>query len=170
MRRTFAITAVLFLFSALFFVFVCAAGSMDVNSEAAALVKKPWKGHWIGNMYIVGYCPDGSLQVLDIGKGFATHMGASKWIATICLNPITGLGEGKAVITGANGDAVYLAISIRSHGIGGPNGTWYETETVTGGTGRFADATGSGTSNGSWVATSETSFSWVGVSDGKLMY
>ncbi len=151
MRRVLVFSAILLLCSVLSFAVVCTADDTETNSRSAALVARPFKGTWIGTMYIVGYCPNGSLQILDTGKGFSTQMGASEWVATLCMDPITGLSDGNAVVTGANGDAISLVISLQSTGIGGPQGTWFETEIVTGGTGRFADAEGTSTSSGTWL-------------------
>ncbi len=168
MKRCLAIAALVFLASTLSFATAFAAEK--ATDKSADLALRPWNGVWSGTMQIVGYCDDGALRILDSGKGFATLMGASEWVATICLNSVTGIGTGSAVITGANGDAVYLAITLQSIGLGGSEGTWIETETVTGGTGRFTDAAGSGSSNGTWRATSATSFSWVGTSEAKISY
>ncbi len=168
MKRHLAITALVFLASPL--LFGAGFAAEDPIGKSAAPAPRPWNGVWSGTMQIVGYCDDGALRILDSGKGFATLMGASEWVATICLNPVTGIGTGSAVITASNGDAVYLAITLQSIGLGGSEGTWAESETVTGGTGRFTDAAGSGSSHGTWRATSATSFSGVGTSEAEISY
>lgn len=170
MKRVIGMTGVRLLVSALMLAFACAAGNAEENGGSALPVTKPFKANWAGNMHIVGFCADGSLMVVNLAKGSATHMGASGEAASICLDPVTGLGSGNAVTTAANGDAVYYTISLQSIGLGGPSGTWQETEIVTGGTGRFLNASGTVTSSGAWVATSATSFSWVGTSEGTLAY
>jgi len=89
-----------------------------------------------------GQVPVGSI----VGSGNATHLGLFTNSATIYFNPDPGdptvvhpTGEG--VFTAANGDNLYIVVEDASMslvtGVGG--GTFR----ITGGTGRFANATGS---------------------------
>lgn len=170
MKRIMALSAVLFL--SLFFALVCSADSVSVMAGSSAKVTKNLNGTWTGNMYITGTCGGGfpEVRILNVGKGFSTHTGASEFAGELCMNLADGIGMGTAVITTANGDALYLNIALHSFGLGGPDGTYEEAEAITGGTGRFAGATGEGRSYGSWIAASDTSFSWDGATEGTIRY
>lgn len=170
MKRHLAITAVTLLCSATFFVVVCAGSDMNAYSNSSALVARPSKGTWSGTTYIVGLCtsPAGFLRFVGIGKGVSTLTGASDWYSTGCVNPVTGEGEeGDAVITAANGDALYLKAIIDFDFL---NGTWLQSETITGGTGRFADATGESASSGTVTFTGETTAVWEGTNLGYISF
>jgi len=170
MKRLSSITAVLFLISGLFLPTVSAEAGGNANSSSGATVSRPSKGTWSGNSYIVGFCEDESLLSVQIGKGIASQMGTSDWFAIVCTDPVTGTGAGTAVITVANGDAIYLSVSSQVEGWGGLEGTWSQTAIGQGGTGRFAESGGTTTSSGTWVLTSDTSLSWVGTHEGEITY
>ena len=77
------------------------------------------------------------------GRGHATHLGrftmTAEWQINVLTDPIEGVGSFR--LTAANGDTLFGA----STGLGVViNGIAYiqETHTITGGTGRFAGATG----------------------------
>lgn len=168
MRRIFEITAVLFLISALSLPTVSAEAGGNANSSYGATFSRPSKGTWSGASYFVGFCEDGSLLSMQIGKGLASQMGASDWFAIVCTDPVTGTGAGTAVITVANGDAIYLSVSSQVEERGGLEGTWSQTAIGQGRTGRFAGSGGTTTSSGTWVFTSDTSLSWVGTHEGEI--
>lgn len=171
MRNRLPIAAVIFLGSVLFSVVACAADDLYRNSAPATSVPHPAKGTWSGNGYIfAGACPGGSNLVIDTAVGFATLAGASNLFAAYCLNPLTGHGEGNAVITAANGDTLFFAISIQLSFTSQGGGTWDELETVLGGTGRFAGANGASTASGTWAFTSPTTITWVGSFDGEIIF
>lgn len=161
MKRLFALTAVMLLSSAMFFAVICAGADT-----------RPSKGTWSGNNYIVGTCPvpAGAALSISVGKGYSTLTGASDWFSVTCTDLATGHGEGNAIITAANGDVLYLLISIDITGLSEPVGTWVQTSVVTGGTGRFADATGESTSNGTITPTGLTTFIWAGTHEGEISY
>ena len=81
------------------------------------------------------------------------------------VNLVTGDGTATYTLTGANGDTVVIEMEALTTNI--PGGvTFAGSYTVTGGTGRFAQATGSGALSGQAIFTSATgglgSFSIVG--------
>ena len=87
----------------------------------------------------------GSFPVLSVslsGQGNATHLGQYSAIFTFHLDLRTITGVGSFTLIAANGDTLFGDLS--GHGIVG-NGLVIiaETGTITGGTGRFATATGS---------------------------
>ena len=103
---------------------------------------------------------DGNVCALFVGTttgaGTASHMGAVSLMATDCITPNLpsfAFSNGKLTITAANGDE--LRASYSGTFVPLPNSipfTLYTisgTFTVTGGTGRFSNATGSGYLHGS---------------------
>jgi hypothetical protein len=85
-----------------------------------------------------------TLFVDTTGTGNATHLGRFTVTWEFTVNLLNGAGIGSAHFIAANGDSVFT----KSLGQGDPTGTpginrVVETHTITGGTGRFAGATGS---------------------------
>jgi len=152
MKRLFAITTVVVLCSALFFVVVGAAADMK---------EKPLKGSWSGKTYSNPSitCADGSLLIVAIGEGHMNITGASDWLSWGCLNTSTGQSTGFAVVTAANGDALYLTSSIQF--LDPIKGSWFQTNIIFGGTGRFDGATGSANSEGTFDFTNPPGV-WAG--------
>jgi hypothetical protein len=141
MKKSFAITVVVLLSSAMFLVGVCVAGGP---------VTKTTTGKWSGIDYIVGqeYCPDDYVLAINTGKGNMTLTGESQWFALGCLHPINGDGTGTGVITAADGDQIYVEFTSQ---LEYPYpGTFTEWETIIGGTGKFEDATGTSTTEGTY--------------------
>jgi hypothetical protein len=103
----------------------------------------------------VGVPFKGSLQALEIGgpdvtasgSGNATHLGRFTYSYTVTISPTGSMGEAVGILfyhfVAANGDSLFST----GEGTGGPTevpNTFriVETHTITGGTGRFAGATG----------------------------
>jgi hypothetical protein len=101
--------------------------------------------------------------------GTATHLGRFAYTAQLTVNTATGVGSGTFVFTAANGDTVYGTINGQA-AFTPPNVlSIAETATVTGGTGRFAGATGGfdvarlkNTATGATVASFEGAISAPG--------
>ena len=87
------------------------------------------------------------------GDGYGLHMGRSTAVTTDqSVNLITGEGAATYTLTAANGDTVVLSLEFTI--AFQPTGVTFEgTYVVTGGTGRFAGATGSGSASGSATFT-----------------
>ncbi len=138
MKRLFAITVVVLLSSAIFFLVPCAAGDP---------VTKPVKITWTGILYSFTSsesCPAGTFQSINIAKGLSTLYGESDWLGVYCLRfasatSITGSGWG--ILTAANGDQVHALIDVTVDLSKNPV-EWSETEFIVGGTGKFEGATG----------------------------
>src|SRR5215471_8339314 len=113
---------------------------------AAAGEQVPFKGGFEGDVTVAPLAPP-FLQVDVEAMGKATHLGRFTLDIPHVVNPATRTAAGYYEFTAANGDKVYAEFT----GVATPTatpGVLYieETATITGGTGRFAGATGSFTS------------------------
>lgn len=155
---------------AVLLVLTVGAGGAGANSPTKAW--KSWNGTWIGNATIVGNCADGTLQFVESGVGFAEQSGMSKWSDKYCMDPTTWTASGRnAVITAENGDKVFMKIELLFIWNGNKTGgTWIEHETIIGGTGRFAAATGGSHSRGTFTLTDPTHAEWDGTDTGLISY
>jgi hypothetical protein len=124
----------------LVYVGVCAAivgiGSAATASASSAI---PMKATDAGSATIVGV--SGSvIHTHDTGNGVATHLGRYTLDASEDVNLATGaIMNGSFTLTAANGDKVSGTYS--GHALPGLTG-YVVSGPLTGGTGRFADATG----------------------------
>jgi hypothetical protein len=154
MKKSFAITVVVLLSSAMFLVGVCVAGPPESTPT------KPFVAQWTGTLYYVGVCvPDTSkVMTVNFGQGSATVLGPASFVFMYCVDPITLSGEGWGIVTTANGDKLFSKITNLTVEFGDP-GTppiWREDEEVLGGTGRFENARGDSISSG--ILTSAEGF------------
>ena len=99
-------------------------------------------------------CPAPQMLVSLAGGGRATHVGKYTIVNSHCVDPSTGaLTDGTFIKTAANGDLIFGTYSGSSTVIQppAPIGIFSLTGTLgfTGGTGRFAGATGTASMNGS---------------------
>jgi hypothetical protein len=119
---------------------------LGLAGPVAAGEKVPFKGRLEGDVTITPLAPP-LLSVLVEATGKATHLGKFTLEIPHVVNAAMGTAAGSYEFTAANGDKVYAEFT----GIATPTatpGVLYieETATITGGTGRFAGATGSFTS------------------------
>ena len=141
---------------------------------AAADPSRPFGGHdrVADTMSPPTTCPDGAQwRYTGIGTGRFLHLGAVSVVVTHCtvvdFASGTGtFGPGTITMTAANGDELHLvhrgAFRIVM-GPDGPSSVFDMTWVVGGGTGRFAGATGSGTTHGSsLLSTGITAASYEG--------
>jgi hypothetical protein len=75
------------------------------------------------------------------GGGTASHLGRFTLVADFTLNLATATATGRVTFIAANGDALTGTVTGRAV-VGGGIAAVTETVTITGGTGRFAGATG----------------------------
>jgi hypothetical protein len=76
------------------------------------------------------------------GAGNATHLGRFTYAADLTVDPITHSGVGTVVWTAANGDQVFARTDGHVVSVAFPIVSFEETQSITGGTGRFVDASG----------------------------
>ena len=85
-----------------------------------------------------------TLTVAGLGAGNATQLGKFTMTYAAEVNLLSHVGTGSVEFVAANGDRVFADILGHSTPTGTPNVvSIVEVLTITGGTGRFADATGS---------------------------
>jgi hypothetical protein len=122
---------------------VVAVGLLVVSSGSAlASQTVPFRGMDRGGFTIPGECADGA-QVVIGGVGTATGLGRYGFTSVECFNPDTGAFAGTPTFIGADGDTLTGSYEGTVGGTDDPNVITYDEElTITGGTGRFADATG----------------------------
>jgi hypothetical protein len=121
-------------------------GALALAGPVAAGTQVPFKGRLEGNVTVMPLTP----PLLDVdveAAGEATHLGQFTLDIPHVVNLATRTAIGTYEFTAANSDKVYATFT----GIATPTaipGVLYieETATITGGTGRFAGATGSFTS------------------------
>lgn len=104
------------------------------------------------------------------GEGHALHMGRTTAVTTNqMVNLLTGAGTATYTLTAANGDTVVLEFVVATIFL--PSGaTFAGTYIVTGGTGRFAGATGSGSASGSATFTGPSNGVGSFAVDGTISY
>jgi hypothetical protein len=111
-------------------------GSGVAVSEATSGSELPFKGNLQATETV-----DGDVHHLD-GSGNGTHLGGFTFTADITVNELTGEGVGTVVWTAANGDQIFASTTGEVVNEGFPIITITETQIITGGTGRFIDASG----------------------------
>ena len=77
-----------------------------------------------------------------IGGGNGTHLGRFTYAADITVDPATGNGVGTVVWTAANGDQIFASTAGQRVFVAFPTIGLKETQSITGGTGRFVGASG----------------------------
>lgn len=117
---------------------------MSANkSNNGKRVTRPLKSKGSGTIsYIPGGCGDGTLQFRSDGTGNSTALGLQTQVTTFCISLTTGqvIGAIGGVGTAANGDK--LNYTLVGAGMDPATGFMFQNYAFTGGTGRFADATG----------------------------
>jgi hypothetical protein len=145
---------------------VTVGGRADTLSAAASAV--PFKGTLEGIADPPQFEPPPStfFSAHLLASGNATHLGRFTMDYSHRVNLLTLSGIGTAIFTAANGDAFTTTVQGTATPTNSPTAfTVAETHTITGGTGRFADA------RGSFVVTRSVDFAdpfTAGSLDGQL--
>jgi hypothetical protein len=118
-------------------------------------VERPFKGRIIGAFVDTPTSDPAVFTSVARAMGRGTHVGAFSKVTDDLLNVVTGWVDGSFTMTTANGDL--LRGFYTGYVVPGAPGTfaWVLDSTITGGTGRFVNATGS------FVFTAEGTFGFV---------
>ena len=132
-----------------------AMAALALKSQAAQPDKEvPFRAAFTTEFESVVEFPIAHIAV--VGEGNGTHLGKATAVTNDqVVNLVTGVSSATYTFTAANGDTVVLEMDFQSSPVDPISGgvTFEGTYAVTGGTGRFAGATGSGTLIGSAVFT-----------------
>jgi hypothetical protein len=121
------------------FTLLLAAIALAVAPQLAwAIHQVPFKGRAEGAITNVSPDPGGGVVLTVITEGNATYLGRFSREEELLLDPGTGIFTGDIVFTAANGDQL---VGVVAGGFISPT-TATGTYTFTGGSGRFANATG----------------------------
>ena len=116
---------------------------------AVAEERLPFSGTYRGTVAFTG-----PASAAFQGSGTASHLGKSTIVGTVqAVGPASSCSDGFAArhmitLTAANGDQLFLVVTDDSCQVAPGEYEGTGTFEITGGTGRFADATGSGTFDG----------------------
>jgi hypothetical protein len=124
--------------------------ALALPMHAAASDQVPFKASESGTFQLLSLCGTGGIVVDVTGGGHASQLGNYSAHYRECLLPATGtVTGGSFTLTAANGDMVFGTYSGQAFPTDDPNVLSYEDPgVVTGGTGRFAGASGSVTQSG----------------------
>lgn len=111
-----------------------------IGPAVAAGKQVPFKGRSSGVVTTVSVDPVAALAYTHVrGEGHATHLGHFTQVGDATVDLLTGAARGTWTLIAANGDMLFL--TMEAYGVDPLNGVG--SFTITGGTGRFAGATGS---------------------------
>jgi hypothetical protein len=124
------------------FLAVIAVAAVSLTSIAASAVaaETPFKGIVNADETVVPSPPTASLN--RDGTGTATYLGRYTEHIVMTINLPTLSSTGTATFTAANGDTLTATVVGQATRTGPTTLSIVEVYTITGGTGRFADATG----------------------------
>ena len=125
----------------LFFALVAASAvSLASSAVSAVAAETPFKGTFTAVETSQLVFP--ILSVNREGTGTATYLGRYTVHVTLQVSVLTLAATGTATFTAANGDTLSASVVGQATRIGPTVLSIVEVYTITGGTGRFADATG----------------------------
>ena len=121
-------------------VIAVAAVSLTIIAASAVAAETPFKGTVNADETVVPSPPTASLT--RDGTGTATYLGRYSEHILMTINLPTLSSTGTATFTSANGDTLTATVIGQATRTGPTTLSIVEVYTITGGTGRFADATG----------------------------
>jgi hypothetical protein len=129
--------------------------ALALPMRAAASIQVPLKGSETGTFQLLGPCATGGIALDVTGTGHSTYLGRYHSHYHECFDPATGaVTNGSFTLRGANGDTVFGTFGGQAVPNADSNVVYDDPGVITGGTGRFAGA--SGTLNTSGVANLAT--------------
>jgi hypothetical protein len=140
------------------FVGLVAAFAVSLASVVGAVAAEtPFKGK-VNAVETVEVVPPTTLSVTRVGTGTATYLGKFTERITLLVDIPTGHATGAATFTAANGDTLTATVDGQATPTTTPGVvSIVEDYTITGGTGRFADASGTFTLEGTLSQTAGVS-------------
>jgi len=139
--------------------------ALALPMQAAANDRLPLMGSESGTFRLLGPCETGGMILEVTGTGHSTRLGGYSARYRECLDPATGaVTHGTFTLTAADGDEIFGTYSGRSAPTEEPGVVTYDDPgVITGGTGRFAGASGTADTSGrANLATGEYSGSLSG--------
>ncbi len=116
--------------------------ALALPTYATAGDQMPLHGSENGTFQLLGPCETGGIALHVNGTGHATFLGSYSGDYRECFDPATGaVTNGTFTLTTANGDKLYGTYAGQAVAAGA-NVVYDDPGTITGGTGRFAGATG----------------------------
>jgi hypothetical protein len=116
---------------------------LGLAGPVAAGEQVPFKGRLEGVVTVTPVSPPFIVDVLVNAAGEATHLGRFTLAIPHRVNRANGTATGSYHLTAANGDTLFASFAGQSMPTPTPGVIYIaETATITGGTGRFAGATG----------------------------
>jgi hypothetical protein len=138
--------------------------AVTVAAPVAAADEVTFKGRLAGTVAVTPLAPP-LASVLIEATGHATHLGTFTLEVPHLVNQATRIGQGSYVFTASNGDMLTADFTGLATLVEPGVLTTHETAVITGGTGRFAGASGSFIADRTfYLATGET----VGSFDGSV--
>jgi hypothetical protein len=134
-------------------------------SDTHAPQEVPFKGSLDGTVVVTPVDPP-FFNVVITASGEATHLGRFSLVVPHLVNFATAEGEGNFTFTAANGDTL-TAHFTGTADTSTPVFAIVEHATITGGTGRFANAAGSFTARRSYDPAAQTT---TGTFDGTIIF
>jgi len=124
------------------------AAALVLGTGVASATERPFTASLTGNATLSGTDDPCVLQNNETATGIGTHVGRFTWeseeFANFCANPGGVAVIGSFMITAANGDLLFGVYTTLGEFDSAGNLILHGTYELDGGTGRFADATGSG--------------------------
>ena len=119
--------------------------ALSAARAAASRVALPFLGALDSATHTSRYDPaTNTIHVQERGAGTATHLGRFALTSELVLDPATITGPQRMTLTAPNGDALFATGTVQgTPSADGLTVSSQEFMTITGGTGRFAGATGS---------------------------
>jgi hypothetical protein len=144
------------------------ASALMGSSVSQAKPCRPWKVDLSAQLGNPIYDEDGNLIYQDaVGEGYASHMGVIDVVGMDYFSPPEDgfmVVDGTGIFTAANGDEVW--VNFDGTVVDLDTGVGTGTYVITGGTGRFTDATGSASLSSSFLDPD----AFVVVADGIICY
>ena len=133
------------------------AAPAPARAAAAALPMRPLAGSCETVLAPTQFVRPGVIRQVDTGVCHLSHLGRTRFYSTKLINVVAGTQTTEATFTAANGD-VLRAVGAGTNTPAGPGRADYAaTLTFTGGSGRFARATGRATVRGQADLVARTS-------------